>query len=811
MSKKKADRYKFASRASFAGMIAISMAMPAGWAGAEGAGTRPHVHSFAAAKAEAGTSEGISLDHLSDEMKLKIASGEIPMPGTETPDPALAKFSKEQAVAKIKELFPDLKNAEAERIELGITNVYPRPANQMVWNISWSFRNGNTYHGFDSQVDAMTGDLISTYLSIPGDENETYYPPKLTREEALEQAKAFIAKAAPSLSLQDLKAGDTDVWGRTATLFGPVEYNFHFNVLHQGIPTSSEYVYIAIDGNGRVTSFSKSSDRPVYPEAAATIKQTEAEQLFKNQLNVELTYSPVYRNSEITDWVLAWKPTELSSYPLDAVTGKRFDYQGEDVSEAPRGYTPIPAGKKRFVPNNTGKELTADEAVKVVKQAVKIPEGRTLSYSRLDTDYMNPERKIWRLTWDGQDGKYNLNTPPAQTSAEVDASTGQLLEFQMEQYGVQTDGTTAASIAAQVPTLSKEAAKRRAFELVNQLVPRADIDYKLVEQEGEDHLTENKSGYRYSFRRFIKDIPVNNRELTLTLDLNGDLQYFGIGREPGLDKLNGDPATKIAKEEALKIFRDQYGAKLQYMQTGGHYVDNSYVKEKIRLAYVAEFKDPAKNGQVLDATSGRWITLYENGDGTGPQTEPTDLKGHRAEKDLSVLLQYRLISPDLNGQIKPDEEITAGEWLTMMAKAVNPYAENYGLDSPASSKAVSVVLADSPYYNGVVYAAERKWINPEEAFQAEAKLTREQLAVMLASMVKYNKMASFLTEDESLNSLSDKEEVKHKGEVALSMKLGLLQGQNGRFNPAGKVTRAEAASVIMTLVKLQGKIDQSVR
>ncbi|WP_334075804.1 MULTISPECIES: S-layer homology domain-containing protein [Paenibacillus] len=810
MTKKRSKDYKLAAKAACTGIVAISLLVPAGWAGAEAVHKSTKTTSITVTDDGASAPSGIPLDHLSDGMKLKIASGEVPMPGTETPDPALAKFSKEQAVAKIKELFPDLKNYEAERIELGITNVFPRPANQMVWNINWSFRDGNTYHGFDSQVDAITGDLISTYLSIPNDKNETYYPHKLTREEALEKAKAFISKAAPSVSLQDLKAEDTDVWGRGSSLFGPMEYNFHFNLLHKGIPTSSEYLYVVIDGNGQVTSFSKSPERPVYPEAAPTVAPTEAEQVFKKQLDVELAYHPVYKNSEITGWVLGWQPSEPSSYPIDAITGKRFDYQGADISEAPRVYTPIPAGKKTFAPHKTGKELTADEAVNVVKKAAKIPEGRTLSYSRLDTDYMNSERKIWRITWDEQGGKYNVNTTPAQTTAEVDALTGQLLEFRMEEFGAQTAGTTAASKAAQASTLSKEAAKRRAFEVVNQLVPDATLLYKLVEQEGEDHLTENKAGYRYSFRRFIKDIPVNSRDLTVNLDLNGELQYFGIGRETGVEKLTGEQAAKISKEEALKAFQDQYGAKLQYLQTGGHYADNTYVKEKIRLAYVTELKGPAKDGQILDAMTGQWVTVFENGAGAGSKSEPSDLKGHRAEEELTALLQYNIISPDPNGHIKPDEEIAAGEWLTMMAKAVSPYELNYGLNQPAQSKAVSAIPADSPYYNGAVYAAERKWINPEEEFDAEAKLTREQLAVMLASIAKYNKLASFLKEDESLNTFADKEDIKHKGEVALAIKLGLLQGQNGRFNPAGKVTRAEAASVIMTLVKLQGKMDQSV-
>lgn len=42
------------------------------------------------------------------------------------------------------------------------------------------------------------------------------------------------------------------------------------------------------------------------------------------------------------------------------------------------------------------------------------------------------------------------------------------------------------------------------------------------------------------------------------------------------------------------------------------------------------------------------------------------------------------------------------------------------------------------------------------------------------------------------------------------MKLGLLEGENGKFNPQQIVTKAQAAIVIMKMVELQGKLDQPI-
>ncbi|MGZ7440754.1 S-layer homology domain-containing protein [Paenibacillus sp. TH7-28] len=89
-------------------------------------------------------------------------------------------------------------------------------------------------------------------------------------------------------------------------------------------------------------------------------------------------------------------------------------------------------------------------------------------------------------------------------------------------------------------------------------------------------------------------------------------------------------------------------------------------------------------------------------------------------------------------------------------------------------------------------------------------LTREPLAVMLAAVVNYDKLAEFLDQDEKVNKLADAKALTHPGAVAVTLKLGLLQPQNGKFLPQQPVTKAEAAAVLMRLVKLQGHTDQPI-
>ncbi|WP_410771983.1 YcdB/YcdC domain-containing protein [Fontibacillus sp. BL9] len=811
MNKKRAraSRFKQISKFTCTGLVAISVLLPASLAGAESGTATESVSVESGTDSASGNTS--SYDYLPIETRLKIAAGEIPMPGTSSPDPSLAKFTKEQAVAKVKELFPELKDAVAQNVVLGITNVYPPPTNQMVWNIDWQFQTGNTGYGFSSQVDAMTGDLINIYLSSAQEaSNENYYPPKLTQEQALETAKSFIVKAAPSIKLQDLKQEGISSWNPTETaLFGPVQYSFNFGVLKNGIP-SPEYVAITLNGNGNLIHFSKSYERLNYPAKSAAISQADAEQTFGSGLDVELRYVEIHKEDKTNEYILAWSPADYATYPIDATTGKRFSYQGEEVTTTPPVYSEVTATKKQFAPRTSKTELTADEAAKLVEQAFTIPKGRTLSsYPSLNSDYADPARKVWRLTWGDQQGKPYVPGFPSQSSAEVDALTGQILEFRMEEFADQ--GKEVSAPPAGSVKLSQAAAKQKAIELVNALAPNVSKDYKLVEQ---NNANPDKTGYGFNFTRFVQGIPVNGGGISLSFDLYGNLEYYSFGRAPGLDKITGPSVAKVAKEEALKTYRDLYIMKLQYISTGGHIMDNKYIEQKTWLAYSPEVKDRDKPYQVLDAVSGQWVTVYDNiryGNGNSTGSLPADLKGHWAEQDLATLVQYRVITPDESGNVKPNQEITVGEWLGMMAQAVTPYYKDYaGYYGMAERKAIAGVSVDSPYYDAVSYAAERKWIDRDAVLKVDSKLTREQLAVSLASIVKYSKMASFLNGDESLNQFGDKSSIVSKGEVALAMKLGLLEGQNGKFNPQGAVTKADAATVIMQLVKLQGKTDQAI-
>ncbi|OAB44992.1 YcdB/YcdC domain-containing protein [Paenibacillus antarcticus] len=748
-----------------------------------------------------------TITSVSDRTKLSIAAGEIPMPDHVTPDPKKAKFSKEEAVTKLRSLFPILKDATTSNITLGNNNSFPVPENQMVWSIQWKYQLGNNGYGFNSSVDAMTGDLISTYISLQSDENVAYYPPKLTKEQALQEAKAFITKAVTSISLKDLQLEDSSVNNsENRTLFGPIQYSFSFTTLKNGIPSPSDAINVTVDAVGNIIQFNKPSDILTYPTSKATITQYQADKQFINDLDVGLYYIPINKNGRTTDWVLGYRPVEYSMYSIDALTGKRISYEGTNPSISPVTYSEVPQTKEHFKPRTSKVQLTAEEAAKLVQEVATIPKGRTFNNSSLRPYYINPTQQSWNLNW----GENTNNAPqrffPEQSSAEIDADTGEILQFQMDTFEAATS-IKDVSIPIGLAKLTKESAKQRAIDLINRLYPNASSELKIVNHEDDWNFIKESNQYRYEFQRFYKGIPVSE-SLTITFDIYGRLQTYYANRSTGLEKLKDTPVLKVSKAEALETYRKQYTTlKLQYSRFGGFYVNNTTTKAEMRLVYNPTPIDMNTSYQILDANSGNWVTQYEITGQIGSRITPTDIKGNLAEKALTTLVEYGVLTTDPTGKLNPNTVITEGDWLSMIVKSITPYYESY---NSVERKPTAGIDTEDPIYSIVNYAVERKWIKNDTTFQDKKELTREQLAVLLTSIVQYDKISNYLSKDATVNQLTDAKDINNKGAVATIIHLGLMEVENGKFNPQQKVTKAQAATVIMNLFEIQGKTDQPI-
>jgi len=706
-------------------------------------------------------------------------------------NPENVKVTKEEAIEKIRELFPMLKDAQVSEVELGDSHVYPPPANQMVWNIGWHYQKGNSGYGFNSRVDAMTGELISTHIGFPMDEeNVAYYPPKVSREEALKKAEAFIKKAAPSLS--NVKEKPLTYF-TNQPLFGQVRHTFQFERTVQGIPVPEESIYMTVDGEGRIIEFNRQASIGEYPIASPTITAEQALKKYQDHLDLALHYIPLYRGGENTVF-LGWKPAASYSV-IDAMTGEFLSPTGQLLNKESVIYEEIPKDAQAFKPS--GKQITAEEAAAIVQKVGKIPEGRTLQGKSLGSYRGNQEQSVWNLTF--RDNTQGYFGPESETFAAVDAKTGQILEFEENRFG-------RPGSLDETEKPNEVEAKKRAIELIQQLYPNASEDLKLLNTNSMLYYPAQENTVSFVFQRFYKGIPVEGDTVNITLNAKGQIVRLYTNQTPDLaGKVKGLPA-KISKEEAMKRYLQDTSVQLNFLRVGEPWSPEGAANSEIKLVYQQTFKDGLHSGFAIDANDGKWKSGWDpSGDAQHQAIEPQDIKGHWAEASLQTLLRYQIIKPDEKGQLNPDLAITRGEWLDMMVKSVDPYYDQVYND-PQASEWFEDVKKDHAYYPAARWARERDWIDAKERkLGLDQVLTREDLAVSLTHIVNYDKLAKLMDADEI--AFTDAAQIKAKGAVSIIARLGLMKGLDGKFNPTGQVTKAQAATVLMELVKLQGKTD----
>ncbi|MNW48911.1 Endo-1,4-beta-xylanase A precursor [compost metagenome] len=613
-----------------------------------------------------------------------------------------------------------------------------------------------------------------------------------------------------NLELQD-QYWDTS----SSALFGPIQYSYYFNLKRNGIP-SVDSVSITVDSNGNVTQYSVAIEDMNYPSATPVISQAAAEKKLQNDFDAELYYIPITRKGALQEWILGWRPTDESIYSIDAKTGQRINYSGEQISPVSRVVAAVPKAKTVFQARTEGTEMTSKAAVQIIEKAAVIPPKRSLASQTLEKDYIDPQRKVWRLMWQDKSENVQDNYYPTQTEATVDAVSGQILEYRIDGYGL-TSSQSLLPAPSKGTKLTKTSARQKAYELINALYPDASSKLKLVEYAGDDHYDKENGLYSFEFGLYVNDIPVFSGQSTISFDQYGRLMYYNADRVTDLDKITASPTPEVTKKAAIQDYLSHYKLNLKYSRSGGYYTNNNaYIEPRISLVYETEINDESGYYKALDAHSGKWVLLndYPIYGSYTAAAEAVDIKGHWAEKELTTLLEHKIIVLDDEYRVKPEEQITTGEWLSMMVKAITPYYSGYNeyvyYGDGVEKLSIAGVKVDSIYYDVVSYAAERQWFDQNKTLQVDEKLTREQLAVLLTSIVRYDKLAAFLKQDSSLNQFSDAASIQNPGAVALCVKLGLLQGQNGQFNPNGKVTRAEAAAIMMNLVKLQGKTDQAI-
>ncbi|GBF76027.1 hypothetical protein PA598K_04466 [Paenibacillus sp. 598K] len=697
-------------------------------------------------------------------------------------------------------LFPELADATLRGIQLGSSNQYP-PSHEPIWTLDWEMAQESSSWGYSIWVDALSGDVLSYSLPRFEANGSVEYPPSVDRAEAEQIGLAFVKKAAPSLERVELVPLDDRSFRQPGRgLFGAVSYNLGYQIRINGVQSNLEALNIEVDGEGVVRNFHYTRYQGEYPKATAALKADEALAKTRAMLELELAYQnenlfSYYMERPSDKWNLGYVPV-TGLMALDAKTGEAVV-----ELEAPFGAPePLPASTQVYQPHR-GAPLTEQQARARVTQLNVIPEGYEPDQGYQQSG--DSKLKVWELTWSRGDSGPSLYYD--EISATVDASTGKILGIR--NYGELFNRQSAEG--RKLASITEAEARVEAIRLIHQLYPNAASELRLTAPtDGE--AAEQDGQFIYAFPRYYGDHPIQYHTIQLNLGADGRIVSYSNTGESNAELAAKLEALKpkVSAEEARATYAEALSVELRYVSKGGMSLQGPVSQPEAVLAYVPTAGDRGY-GSYVDAITGELKAIYPDLNGTETSGEAQDIEGHWAQAQLETLIGAGALTPDADGLVHPNAELTRGEWLQMIAKAIYGDYEMYAGMYNERGGLFADIDADSPYAVPVSLFVGNGWLerNPTGELQPDQALTRDHLAELLAHLLNYDKLAGFMQRDVTVNGLADSAAIRNKGAVAIVTSLGLLQTTDGRFHPERAVTKAQAATVIMRLVELQGKTD----
>ncbi|GGN98716.1 YcdB/YcdC domain-containing protein [Saccharibacillus kuerlensis] len=704
--------------------------------------------------------------------------------------PEGAKISSVAAASTAQKLFPELTPAKVTSVDY---SAYYNESNaSKTWRITYTLSSRDNGTASVS-VDAVNGNVLDAYLPVSG-ENEA----KVTREQASEQAESFLRRAMPDKKASDFVAEDLTSpapagygGGRTLTpLFGSSSYSFSFRIKVNGVPSQSETAFVSIGASGSITGFSRSMNNLSYPSATPKVSEAEAQQSFESDFDMELSYVPVNGwGGSASRYYLGYVPHAASTVPIDASTGQKLDpTTGLAYASAIGAEGEALKNGSAFVPTPL---KTEEAAQRQLEKLGLIPAGYKLTGQQTHTqDYPKKNTKVWMLDLNrmtkGSSGNIN---------AQLNAETGQLYNYYSYEQNVSNNGDVQPTAANQ----------SQAAAWASKLLPNAG-EWRMISVP--------KSGdwvLNYTFQRYESGIPVAGDTASVTIDKAGTLkEYYFTAPSSGMKGTFPSADTvKISAADAKEKFLDEAELQLYYSRFDRSSGPSGEVDSVMKLTYVPMLKAGGQLGNfnILDASDGKWKTLYGFGIEQRPSTAASDIAGHKNEAALEKMVDHGVLIPDEAGNINPDARLTRAQWADMLARAMQPDYVSY--NSYAGMSLFKDVEADSPDQSAIGFLVSQGWLKPDQSsnFRPEAELTRDELAQLLMGVLKYDKLASYYNSTVELPGIADAESIVNKGDAVLAIKLGLLPPINGSFLPEQVVTKADAAVVLLQLSELQGKTD----
>jgi uncharacterized protein YjdB len=175
----------------------------------------------------------------------------------------------------------------------------------------------------------------------------------------------------------------------------------------------------------------------------------------------------------------------------------------------------------------------------------------------------------------------------------------------------------------------------------------------------------------------------------------------------------------------------------------------------------------------------------------------SDISGYWAETDIQAALKAGIVQGYEDGTFRPNHSVSRAEFVVMLTNALYPNAGAVTLPDYADANFINDWAKQA-----IALAAKSNLVQGYEdgSFRPGATLTRAQLAVILANTLGTSAKTSGQV------SFADAADIPAWGQnaVGIVQEAGLMNGyEANRFSPTGEVTRAEAVTVTMRLLRMQ--------
>jgi hypothetical protein len=182
-----------------------------------------------------------------------------------------------------------------------------------------------------------------------------------------------------------------------------------------------------------------------------------------------------------------------------------------------------------------------------------------------------------------------------------------------------------------------------------------------------------------------------------------------------------------------------------------------------------------------------------------------DVANHWSKDAVNDMASRMIVSGTSETGFRPEQSITRAEFAAILVRAL-------GLSDKGKAASFQDVAATDRFAGAVVKAGEYGLISGYEdgTFRPGNTMTRQEAIVMLARAMKWAGLTGNKADvDKTLARFADGHQVADWAEasVAAAVELGLVQGSGGKLNPAGEITRAEAAAIVQRMLKKAELID----